>query len=152
MRTAILCFFSAMLGAAVILVVSDRAPLFPQAQAQVQSRRPAARPVSAPPAVPSGPILDEPDLDRFARADEINAEELTAEEVVNVAVYENGEIFVKHANPSIDVLRHEYRHAQQHRTWGVLFYPAYLFCHLVFGYDGNPFEVDAVAYERRRRG
>ena len=88
MRTAILCFFSAMLGAAVILVVSDRAPLFPQAQAQVQSRRPAARPVSAPPAVPSGPILDEPDLDRFARADEINAEELTAEEVVNVAVYE----------------------------------------------------------------
>jgi S1-C subfamily serine protease len=88
MRTAILCFFSAMLGAAVILVVSDRAPLFPQAQAQVQSRRPAARPVSAPPVVPSGPILDEPDLDRFARADEINAEELTAEEVVNVAVYE----------------------------------------------------------------
>ena len=70
----------------------------------------------------------------------------------NVAVYENGEIFVKHANPSIDVLRHEYRHAQQHRTWGVLFYPAYLFCHLVFGYDGNPFEVDAVAYERKRRG
>jgi S1-C subfamily serine protease len=88
MRTAILCFLSAMLGAAVILVVSDRAPLFPQAQAQVQSRRPAARPVSAPPAVPAGPILDEPDLDRFARADEINAEELTAEEVVNVAVYE----------------------------------------------------------------
>jgi S1-C subfamily serine protease len=88
MRTAILCFVSAMLGAAVILVVTDRAPLLPQAQAQVQSRRPAARPVSVPPAVPAGPILDEPNLDRFARAEEINAEELTAEEVVNVAVYE----------------------------------------------------------------
>jgi S1-C subfamily serine protease len=92
MRTAFLCFVSAMLGAAVILVVSERAPLHPQAQAQVQSRRPAtrpaARPVSSPPAVPAGPILTEPDLDRFARADDINAEELTAEEVVNVAVYE----------------------------------------------------------------
>lgn len=70
----------------------------------------------------------------------------------NVAVYEHGEIFVRDPDPSDSVLRHEYRHAQQHRTWGVLFYPAYLFCHLVFGYDGNPFEVDAVAYERKRRG
>jgi hypothetical protein len=41
------------------------------------------------------------------------------------------------------VTYHERQHAFQARCWGVFMIPAYLLCLLVFGYQRNPFEVDA---------
>jgi len=39
---------------------------------------------------------------------------------------------------------HEMEHARQAERWGLLFLPAYLVRHLRYGYDGNPFERDAI--------
>jgi hypothetical protein len=39
---------------------------------------------------------------------------------------------------------HELQHARQTERLGVFFPPAYLVQHMRFGYEGNPFEVEAV--------
>jgi len=40
---------------------------------------------------------------------------------------------------------HELEHVAQSERWGPLFLPVYLFRHLRFGYQRNPFELEAQA-------
>jgi hypothetical protein len=49
--------------------------------------------------------------------------------------------------PDLALLRHEHRHVDQSMAMGVLWPFAYMACHLAFGYEDNPLEVDARAHE-----
>ncbi len=48
------------------------------------------------------------------------------------------------------VITHELRHVAQWEALGLLFPVAYGLCWVVFGYENNPFEVDARAMSRLR--
>lgn len=50
------------------------------------------------------------------------------------------------APPTVRITIHETRHVDQCLKFGLLFLPAYWVCTLVYGYQQNPFEVDARKY------
>lgn len=66
-----------------------------------------------------------------------------------IAIALGDRVFTKAQSLSVATLRHEQVHVEQWRRHGLIVFAArYLWYHVRYGYEENPFEIEARAAER----